>query len=80
MEFQESQFKVVHEKDGSFSFEFILEDKGPLPVAPAGAKFTVEGKAISYDNGQLKVSGSVVAVKPVVSTIVEPQIPVAPKA
>lgn len=91
MEFVVLEMDVKENKAGEFEFLFDLADKGPNPVAPVDQKFTLTGKAISYPNGLLRVSGvitktaepakpvaSVVAPTPVAAIPVPPIVPPEP--
>lgn len=71
MEFVVLEMDVKENKAGEFEFLFDLADKGPNPVAPVDQKFTLTGKAISYPDGLLRVSG-------VITKAAEPAKPIAP--
>ena len=87
MEYQMQDFKIEKEKDGTIEFSFLLEDKGPLPVATDKDTFTFTGSAQGFVNGQLKIAGAVklvapapaVVAVPVGSSPVPPPAPPAPK-
>lgn len=79
MEFVILEMDMKETAKGDFEFLFDAADKGPNPVAPVDQKFTLTGKAISYPNGLLRVSGVITkAAEPAKPVVAAPPVATVP--